>query len=580
LGAENAGGPYTLIVSGKNTITLSNVLVGDVWLCSGQSNMEWTVANSDNAADEIRQADFPMIRHLKVQNAVAGEPQQDIKGGSWMVCSPETVADFTAVGYFFARDLTRDLGVPIGLINSSWGGTHVETWTSREAFEGSDAFREMIAGLPRLDLDAMAREKNAAVLKKIEAMQGPLNQSAADIQSWREHSFDASSWKQMEVPGLWEQQGLPNVDGVIWYRKQIDLPAEKAGQAATLVLGTIDDNDETYVNGVKVGATNRYNERRSYAVPAALLKAGRNIIAVRVEDTGGGGGFYGEADALALTIGSSAIPLAGPWSFRIESMNMASSVGPNSYPTLLYNAMIHPLVPYGIKGAIWYQGESNAGRAYQYRTAFPLMITDWRKRWGQGDFPFYFVQLASFGADHGDSRKGSTWAELREAQARTLSLPHTGMVVTTDIGDPVDIHPRNKQDVGKRLAAVALREAFQKDIMAGGPVFQSMKVEGNRVRLSFTQTGGGLLVRDKYGYIKGFEVAGKDQQFHYAKAFLEGDQVIVFHDKVAEPVAVRFGWADDASDNNLFNKEGFPALPFRTDRWKETTREAKFTIGN
>lgn len=567
-----AGGPFQMTVQGKNTITINNILFGEVWICSGQSNMEWRVQNSNDPEKEIAAANYPRIRHIKVPNTVALEPQQDIGEAEWQVCSPETVGQFTAVGYFFARELVNELDVPVGLINSSWGGTHVETWTSREAFEGSDEFRSMIASLPKINLDSIRNERAEQVVRNIENLQGPLNQARENAGRWKDREFPDASWPKMELPSLWERKALGNMDGVVWFRKNFSVASGDAGQSAVLNLGPIDDADKTFVNGVKVGETNDYSKARSYPIPAGVLKEGANIVAVRVTDTGGGGGIYGSADNLNISFGNKNQPLAGPWSYQVESVvKTDGNISPNQFPTLLYNAMIHPLIPYTIRGALWYQGESNAGRAVQYRKAFPLMIEDWRKRWNQGDFPFYFVQLATFRAANGDSNKGSAWAELREAQTMTLSLPNTGMAVTTDIGDPDDIHPRNKQDVGHRLAAIALHDIFDKDIVAGGPVYDDVKKEGNKMVVSFTNTGSGLMVRDKYGYVTGFEVAGADGKFYYAQAEIDGNNVVVHHKDVRDPVAVRYGWADDASDANLYNKEGFPAGPFRTDDWKAST---------
>jgi sialate O-acetylesterase len=581
LSPEVAGGPYQLTIKGKNTITFNNILIGDVWICSGQSNMEWPLRMANNGPEEIKQANYPNIRHIKIPNTVASTAQEDIPGGDWKLCTPETAGDFTAVGYFFAKELTKSLNVPIGLINTSWGGTHSETWTSREAFEGDAEFKSMIASMPKLNLDSLAKQKTAATIKRIEEIQGPLEQSAETIKTWKELSLDDSRWPHMKVPGLWEQQALGDFDGVVWFRKSLMLTAADGSKDATLELGMIDDADDTYVNGVKVGSTNGYNQKRNYTVKPGILKEGKNVIAIRVNDTGGGGGIYGEPAFLKLAVGGTVIPLAGEWSYRVEGLSKnLTSVGPNSYPTLLFNAMVNPLIPYGIKGAIWYQGESNAGRSYQYRKAFPLMITDWRKHWGQGDFPFYFVQLASYNAGNGNSKKGSEWAELREAQTMTLSLPNTGMAVTTDIGDAHDIHPRNKVDVGKRLAAVALSKAYGKNTIDSGPMFKSMEVKGDKAIVTFTNVGAGLMAKDRYGYLKGFEIAGADKQFHYAKAYIDGNTVVVSQDSVKNPVAVRFGWADEASDDNLFNVEGFPAVPFRTDTWKGITEENKFWIGN
>lgn len=574
-----AGGPFKLTVKGKNSVSLENILIGEVWICSGQSNMEWNVANSNDSEKEIANANYPMIRHIKVPNVVAGEPQDDISAGSWEVCSPETAGDFTAVGYFFARELMKEMDVPIGLINTSWGGTHVETWISREAFLGTDEFRPMIASVGRINLDSMRAKNEEQIAKQIERLQGQLPASASAAVPWKDAAFKDSEWPKMRLPGLWEDQAPGDVDGVIWFRTTFTLDAANAGKEAVLNLGPIDDNDETYVNGVKIGSTRDYRTKRVYTIPVRTLREGKNVIAVRVEDTGGGGGFYGDPGDINVSFGGKAEPLAGDWSYQIESVRRTvADVSPNQFPTLLFNAMINPLIPFTIRGALWYQGESNAGRAYQYRKSFPLMISDWRKRWGLGDFPFYLVQLASYDAGGGTSNKGSSWAELREAQAMTLSLPNTGMAVTTDIGDPADIHPRNKQDVGRRLAALALRDIFGKQIVASGPVYKSFKVQGNKAVVTFSSIGGGLMAKDKYGYLKGFEIAGADRKFYYAQAQIDGDRVIVSHEKVNDPQSVRYGWADDASDCNLFNAEGFPAAPFRTDQWPGVTESAKFNV--
>ena len=579
LNVEKAGGPYELVVSGKNTIKFSNVLVGEVWICSGQSNMEMPIegwGKINNYEQEIANANYPEIRHIKIPNKVSSLPQDDIPPGEWKICSPQTAGDFTAAGYFFARELYNKLKVPVGLINTSWGGTMVETWTSREAFEQTDEFKNMIAGMPLLNLDSLAKVRKDVMLKKIETVQGVL--VSKDIaMTWNNTNIDDSKWKQMNLPGLWEQKGLDGLDGVVWFRKSIIVSAADAGKTATIELAMIDDNDITYMNGVKVGSTNSYNTKRKYTIPAGILKEGKNSIAVRVEDTGGGGGIYGDPGDMKIIIDNRPESLAGDWSYRVESIIQGSSVGPNDYPTLLFNAMVNPLIPYAMRGVIWYQGEANAGRAYQYRKAFPLMIKDWRRHWGS-DFPFYFVQLASFNAGNGNSKNGSTWAELREAQTLTLSLPNTGMAVTTDIGNATDIHPKNKQDVGKRLAAIALHDVYGKNMVSSGPAYQSMQITGNTVILSFKNIGSGLMAKTNDSNLSGFEIAGEDKIFYPAKAFIKADKVIVSSDNVSHPVAVHFGWVDNAADDNLFNKEGFPAVPFRTDKWKGITEATKFEI--
>lgn len=581
LAPEAAGGPFPLIIKGKaNTILVRNVLVGDVWVCSGQSNMEFVLNGAANSAQEIKAANYPLIRHFTVPKNIASEPKDDLSGGNWEVCTPATAAQFTAVGYFFARALQDELKIPIGLILTAWGGTHSETWTSRQAFEQSPEFKAMIADMPRLNLDSLNKAMIANTQKRVEAFQGPMDLVKTELGNWKNKNFNDAQWPEMEVPKPWEQQAVGFLDGEVWFRKSFVVKPSDIGKEAQLELGTIDDIDETYVNGVLVGQDKRYNFKRKYTIPAGVLVAGANIIAVKVLDTGGDGGFYGEPANLKITIGDQVQSLAGNWKFKVaEISNKVAGIGPNSYPTLLFNSMINPLLPFAIKGAIWYQGESNASRAYQYRQAFPLMINDWRKQWKLGDFPFYFVQLSTYNDKNGNSQRGSAWGELREAQTMALSLPNTGMAVTTDVGDPKDIHPTNKQDVGKRLAALALDKTYSLKRVSSGPAFQSMKIEGNKIILSFSNIGSGFMAaNDPYGYLKGFEIAGSDQKFSYAKALIDGDRIVVFQDNVSAPVAVRYNWADDASAGNLYNKDGFPASPFRTDKWKGITEDVKFII--
>ncbi|MET0465555.1 MAG: sialate O-acetylesterase [Chitinophagaceae bacterium] len=581
LGAESAGGPYTLTVKGKNTITVNDVLVGEVWICSGQSNMEMPIAGwglINNYQQEIAEANYPQIRQFAVPKKVSLSPQTDVEGDGWKVCNPENAPAFSAVAYFFARDLYKELKVPVGLINTTWGGTMVETWTSREAYENSPEFKEMISRMPKVDLAELQRERAVQAAAKLSKLQGGAAKQE-EIKTWNQPSFNDNNWGSLNVPGVWEEQELGELDGIVWLRKTIEISAADAGKKAVIELAMIDDKDESYVNGKLIGSTAAYNAKRVYEIPAGILTAGKNVIAVRVTDGGGGGGIYGDVADLKLTIGSNVIPLNGKWTYRIEKISQEQAgVTPNSYPTLLFNAMINPLIPYTVRGAIWYQGETNAGRSYEYRKSFPLMITDWRQRWKLGDFPFYFVQLASFKANNGDSEKGSGWAELREAQLQTLSLPNTGMAVTTDIGDTKDIHPKNKQDVGKRLAAIALNQTYHKANAFSGPVYQSFRTEGDQISVTFSHAENGLIAKDKYGYVKGFEIAGADQKFYFATATIEGNKVIVKSPYVKQPVAVRFGWADDAVDDNLYNKEGFPAGPFRTDNWKGITESVRYTI--
>jgi sialate O-acetylesterase len=524
---------------------------------------------------------------LAVSKAVSLTPVSDI-AGEWTVCSPATAPNYTAIGYYFARQLQQHLNVPIGLINTSWGGTHSETWTSREALNRDDELRTVVGKLPRTYQEVVQSGKERIRLL-LQAQQGGLP-TAAETQTWASPDLNTSQWKAMKTPGDWEWGGLPTLDGVVWFRREVIIPETNPLKNMTLHIGSVEDDDSTYVNGELIGTT-KGKRPRAYVLPNGLLKPGRNVIAIRITDNGGAGGLAGQPEQLRLSGDNVDLPLAGSWQYRVAGVNESSyNPGPNTYATQLFNAMINPLIPYAIAGAIWYQGESNAGRAYQYRRTFPLMIQDWRQHWGE-DFPFLFVQLANYNAANGDSRRGSSWAELREAQTMTLQLPNTGMAVTSDIGESGDIHPKNKKDVGNRLAAEAMRVAYHKvGINAGetsagessrgeasrGPMLEKMVSDGNRAVLTFRNADEGLRAKDKYGYLKGFEVAGADQKFYYAKADIQGNTVILHSDSVAAPIAVRYGWADDNGEVNLYNKQGFPAGPFRTDIWKGITEAVKF----
>lgn len=574
LSAEKAGGPFELTIIGKNKITIKNVLVGEVWICSGQSNMEFQVFKTMNGEKEIADANYPMIRHFGVAQDLSGTPKDDLKQGKWEEANKKNVGNFTAVGYYFARKLYAELKIPIGIINTSWGGTNVETWTSREAFEKSPDFKAMIADVPTLNVDSISKFYARKMKERVEKIQGnPVSSDNED--SFKELSFNDNSWGELNTPSLWENQPLGDLDGVVWMRKTITLTAEDLKNKAVLSLAKIDDEDITYINGIEIGRNTQYDLKRVYSVPGNVLKEGKNVIAVRIVDNSGGGGIYGEAQDLKLTIGSKSIPLDGKWKFRVIVVKTALS--PNSYPSLLYNAMVNPLVPYGIQGVLWYQGEANVWRAAEYKKSFPLMINDWRTKFKQGNFPFYFVQLSTFDEFGGNSQKGSRWAELREAQSETLKVPNTGMAVTTDIGNAKDIHPTNKQDIGLRLAAIAMNNIYGKKQVHSGPTYKSQEIKGNQIVLTFDNIGSGLSTPNNVE-LKGFEIAGADKVFHSAKAIIKDNKVIVSNDQVQSPLAVHYGWADDDTAINLFNKEKFPASPFRTDNWEMLTANEKYKL--
>jgi sialate O-acetylesterase len=567
------GGPYEMTIKGKNTINFNNILIGEVWICSGQSNMEFAVNGAINAKSEIASANYPNIRLFTVAKKVAQKPVEDLDNGEWQVCTPQTVPSFSAVGYFFGRQLNKDLNVPVGLIHTSWGGTVAETWTSTQTIENDPDFKDKLKELAGFDMTKYREQKMEAIKAKLKEVPTKDAGLVNGVAVYADPAMNDADWADIDPSRVWEENGYPPIEGIGWYRKTITLTADQAKQANEIHLGMIDDNDITWINGVKVGATKAYNEKRVYAIPAGTLKAGKNVIAIRVEDTGGGGGLYGDAAEKYLAIGDQHLSLADKWKFKITEAQIGSlEVGPNDYPTLLFNGMLNPIIPYGIKGAIWYQGESNAGRAKQYQRVFPNMIKDWRTHWNQGDFSFMFVSLANY-MEAPKQPGESDWAELRESQTKTLALPKTGMALAIDLGEAGDIHPKNKQDVGKRLELAALKTTYGKNIVYSGPMYQSVKFEGNKAIITFTETGSGLVAKDKYGYLKSFSIAGADHKFVWAKAFINSDNsVVVYSDEVKNPVAVRFGWANNPDDLNLYNKEGLPANPFRTDDWPGITQ--------
>jgi sialate O-acetylesterase len=578
---ENAGGPFQVLVKGKNEIIIiKNVLVGEVWVCSGQSNMEMPIADwgkINNYEQEIAEAEYPLIRHFKVPKSLSTSLKDDVSGGEWQTCSPSTAGDFSATAYFFARELYKRLKVPIGLINTSWGGTIIETWISEEGFSKKEDLKYIANNMKLNQIDSVLKQGRDVVLKYADDIVNRI-ESNPNPKDWKNIDYNDAKWPVMALPGLWENQGLKALDGILWFRYTFHVDETDFNKPASIELAKIDDWDETYINGKLIGATKQWDLPRKYDIPSGVLKPGKNVISVKVEDNYSSGGIYGDPENMYLKVGENIRSLAGEWKFMIERVaSLASSLGPNDYPTLLYNAMINPLLPYTIQGAIWYQGESNASRAHQYESAFQTMIKDWRHQWKLGDFPFLFAQLSTYGSANNNSNNGSTWAELREAQSKALALPNTGMAVTTDIGDPADIHPKNKQDVGKRLAAIALHDTYKKKGEHTGPLYQSMKVAGDSVVISFTHTGTGLKVNGKDGLLKGFEIAGADKKFHAAKARILGNKIIVRQENV-KPVAVRYNWVDDASTGNLFNGEQFPAAPFRRDDWSGLTDKNSYNF--
>ncbi len=567
LASLSTGDPRPLTVTGKNKIVLQDILVGEVWVCSGQSNMERQLGLRAGQPPitgweaEVAAANYPAIRHFGVAQAKATAPQQTVKG-SWAVCTSETVKDFTAVGYFFGRDLHVARGVPIGLIHASWGGTPAEAWTSEATLRKLPEFTEPLAALKKLAADPdLARRETQA---KQDAWYQKVDPGSKPSAVWSAVHLGMTDWRTMALPTHWESAGYPDFDGILWLRRTFDLPDEWDGGDAELHLGAVDDVDTTWVNGVSVGATMGWETPRVYRVPGALLKRGANVIAMRVLDTGGGGGLYGGKDTLRLIYSAGgkaeSLSLAGTWRCKPGVALSDSGWPPTDFsqspssPTVLYNAMIAPLLPYALRGVIWYQGEANVGRERQYRALFPAMIADWRQAWGLGDFPFLFVQIAPY---------KTMSPEIREAQVLSWQrTKNTAMAVTIDCGDANDIHPANKKPVGARLALAARALAYGEKLEYSGPVYESLQVKGAEAILNFTHLGGGLVAKD--GALKGFTIAGADKVFRLAQAEIRGDTVLVSATGVNQPVAVRYGWAN-VPEGNLFNQAGLPASPFRTN---------------
>jgi len=568
-----SGGPFKMIVHGKNEIIFEDILIGDVWVCSGQSNMQWPVSKSVNAEKEIENANYPNIRLFDVPRTVSNTPLEKIPNTTWKICSPETIKNFSAVGYYFGRDLQKEIDVPVGLIHSSWGGTCVETWTSKASITKVPKYENMGPRIDAYDAEKIIDQKRNELEK---ALGGFPEKENGMEEKWMLPVTSKSNWESMKLPTLWENAGYRLLNGIVWFSKDFNLDAGQLNKNATLHLGKIDDSDITWINGVKAGEMKwGADVERVYKIPEKTLKPGKNNITVRIEDTYYKGGFSSKPDKLFLELGQKKISLSGEWKFKIDTVYANFRVSPNDAPSLLYNSMINPLIPYGIKGVIWYQGESNTPRSKEYEITFSNMINNWRADWQQDDFPFLFVQLANYKKAK-STPQDDNWAELRETQTKTLSLKNTGMAVAIDIGEASDIHPINKQDVGNRLMTSALKVAYGKDIVHSGPIYKSMQIEGNKAVISFDHIESGLLVKDKHGYINEFEMAGADKKFYWAKAKIDGDKIIVWSDKVQKPVAVRFGWSSNPADFNLYNKEGLPASPFRTDDWKGITDGKSF----
>ena len=575
------GGPYALIINGKNTVFINNVMIGEVWIASGQSNMEMPMNGGFygqilNGPEDIANSTNNDIRIYMAQRNTSFKEESDCEG-VWKAASPKNTPLFGATCYYFARKLNEELGVPVGIINTSWGGTPVESWIPQEYIKNVPEYSQIVKDIaissPIIDKRVEWLNKKPTVSMFPRPDLGDADLAKTD--------YNDTKWHSMKVPGLWESfNEVRAFDGIVWFRKTIKITPAMAGKELVISLGPIDDGDETYFNGELIGRNNNYQADRVYTVPADKVKAGKAVIAIRVTDNQGGGGLYGEVSKLKYyTKGNekSAVTLAGMWKYlpiaelskgKLYKFDIASMeffqrpISPTDLsemtPTCLYNAMIAPFVPYGIAGAIWYQGEANVGHAEEYSRTFPLMIKAWREKWGQGDFPFYYVQIAPY--DYGTNGHSE---EIREAQRISLSVKNSGMASTIDIGNNKNIHPANKVDVGNRLALWAFKNIYGKDVVCSGPLYKSQEIKGNTIYISFDYADG---LNAKGGTLKGFEIAGKDGKFFPATATIEDGKVKVSSDKVAAPASVRYLWKDCIDQATLYNGAGLPASSFQTTK--------------
>ncbi len=586
--------PQTLIVeSGGERIEIVDVLVGEVWVCGGQSNMEFPVRGSIDAENEIAAGDLPRIRVISPGHRLSSDSMTSTDA-KWLVCTPETIGSFTAIGTFMARELQEELDVPIGLLSINWGGTRAEPWTDPAALAKHPRFKTAVLAFEQRRKEWAERDMVDNATAHRRAIEGyeermkewwdkKLKDDPGTLEGWVEDDFDDSEWASMPVPGLWRDT-IPETasfDGTMWYRHLIEIPKKWEGKELRIDLGPIDDADRTWLGGALVGQTTHlHDQERSYAIPASAVTAGRHAITIAVIDTGGEGGMSGApADFRIAPVGSpaAAISLAGEWRARtgnsFDGNRGPGRPGPpaapdadSSGPGLMFNAMLRPFIPYAIRGAIWYQGESNADDPDAYRELLPLMITSWRQAWGQGNFPFGIVQLAAFRPASDDPNQGA-WAFLRDAQRHAhLTVPETGLVITTDVGAADDIHPRNKQEVGRRLALWALATVHKKWIEHTGPTLLGVRPYddsggGTQVLLSHSRE---LRTRDG-GPVGGFGVAGEDGVYHWVEAEIRGQSIILHHPEGEEIRHVRHAWSDNPVRSNLVNGDGLPAEPFRWD---------------
>jgi sialate O-acetylesterase len=565
------GGPYTIKISGLQTVVLNNVMVGDVWLCGGQSNMGLPLRFARTGAEDAKAANFPNIRFF----SVVGNPayrHTDLIGGKWEALTPASADWVSAVAFYFARKVYQETRVPLGLVVDSVGGTPAESWASAEALRPLKDFNVPIAEVERLAAAGAPPYGNFVMHWYDEYDAGVKGK-------WASPEFDDSSWKTVTIPGGFTELGVPDQPALVWFRKEITLPNPLPAGMARLYLGSIERMDTAYVNGKEVGGSSWVENPRVYFLRDAL-KPGRNTIAIRVLKTKPDGGFLSKPEVLHLALGDkTTIPLAGEWKAQLSVDARPPHPLPIAYenwpvmPTVLYEGMLRPVAPLAIAGALWYQGEQNSPRGYQYRKILPVMAADWRKLFEQGDFPFYIVTLPAFKQRSAVPVSGDEWTETRESQVIAASrIPNSCLAETIDTGDPNNIHAADKQPVGERLALCALGNYYGKKVVYAGPAFASAEKLPGAIRIHFTHTDGGLMV--KGAKLEEFSLAGEDHKWHWANARIEGDTVVLTSPDVPHPQEARYAWQSNPAAT-LYNGAGLPAVPFRTDTWPGLTESQR-----
>ena len=573
LPAQAAGGPYRIIIKAKNTIELDNVLFGDVWICGGQSNMQFAVRDA-NPKPDTSTFNNQNIRLFTVGVGMDFVPQDTVKSGSWKMANAKDVNNFTAVGFFFGSYLQQHLNIPIGLISDNLGATAIEEWMSNEAIHEFPQFDNFYNTYLAPHKSMKEMNDDFEKIKSSWEKKYYLKDDPGLQQQWYKPETDISDWKSMNQPSHWEDNELKDYDGSVWFRKSYDsFPKDFFGNA-NIGLGQVDDYHICWINGVKVGEAYGNMNMASFKIPDSIIKPKNNIVVVRVFDAGGKGGMYNMFWSPYW---------AGEWKYKkgvqIDASKFKKPLVANAYifgtPTILYNANIAPLTQLSIKGFIWYQGEANTGRAEEYKQLLPAMITDWRKQFNQNELPFLIVQLPNLGKDPAQL-ENSDWAELRDAESSALLLPTTGMAVTIDVGEADNLHPHNKLAVGNRLAKTALNIAYKIDSIHVSPRYKNMQVAGDSIIITFDNN---ILCKDKYGYVRGFAIAGSDSAFYWAKAYLKNDNtVVVYNPSIDAPIAIRYLWSDNPGDIDLYNDQGLPAAPFRTDNFPQGTSGKKFSF--